>query len=370
MTKSNFDQSHKDLLQRILDYNLRLDSPEDRRSTESLLQENEQAKKLHDSLQRAMNPLGHWSVDPPADDLSSRTLAFIKQHESAQLLAQSSAAIAAQEPPVMAGGSDKSARPGPLGAAPLPGRGFWVMTNLRDLAAAAAGIMILIWVMQPALNHARHFSQQTACAANLRNNHLALKNYAADHSGFLPYVRQKKGDVWWNIGDKGERNRSNTRSYFLLVKGNYLKASDFICSGTSKTQRSQLTVSPETLKNLKDFMCRADVNYSFRLIFDGKPQPLTQRTRYVIIADQNPLFADVDYDNLPNKPLTLTANLDLRNSPNHARRGQNILTIDGAVRFKINPLYGPGQDNIFTIRTVNRYTGNELPGENDTFMAP
>ncbi|MCH9022068.1 MAG: hypothetical protein IID32_04825 [Planctomycetes bacterium] len=368
MTKSNFDQNQKELLQRILDYNLRLDSPEDRAHTESLLQENEQAKKLHDSLQLAMNPLGHWSVDPPAGDLSPRTLAFIKQHEqSAQLLAQSSAAIAAQVPPVISG---RSAQPGPLGAAPLPRRGFWVMTNLRDLAAVAAGIMILIWVMQPALNHARHFSQQTACAANLRSNHLALKNYAADNSGFLPYVRQKKGDVWWNIGDEGERNRSNTRSYFLLVRGNYLNASDFFCSGTSNTQRSQLTVSPEILKNLKDFMCRADVNYSFRLIFDGKPQPLNQGTRYVIIADQNPLFADVDSDNLPNKPLTLTANLNLRNSPNHARRGQNILTIDGAVRFKINPLFGPRKDNIFTIRTVNRYRGNELPGDDDTFMAP
>jgi len=213
MTKSNFDQNQKDLLQRILDYNLHLDNPEDREHTESLLQQNEQAKTLHDSLQHAMNPLDQWSVDPPASDLTTRTLAFIKQHEkSAQLLAQSSAAIAAQDPPVIADSSDRSARPSRLGAAPQPRRGFWVMTNLRDLAAAAAGIMILIWVMQPALNHARHFSQQTACAGNLRNSHLALQSYAADNSGFLPYVRQKKGDVWWNIGDDSDQNRSNTRN--------------------------------------------------------------------------------------------------------------------------------------------------------------
>ena len=370
MTQSNFDQNQKDLLQRILDYNLRLDSPEDREHTESLLQKDDQAKTLHDSLQRAMNPLDQWSVDPPASDLTTRTLAFIKQHQSAQLLAQSSAAIAAQVPPVISGSSDRSPQASPLGAAPLPRRGFWVMANLRDFAAAAAGIMILIWVMQPALNHARHFSQQTACAANLRNNHLAIRSYAADNSGFLPYVRQKKGDIWWNIGGKGERNRSNTRSYFLLVKANYLNASDFYCPAVSNTERSKLTFKPETLEKLKDFMCRADVNYSFRLIFDGKPHLLNQRTQYVIIADQNPLFANVDCDNLPNEPLTLTASLNLRNSPNHARRGQNVLTIDGAVRFKINPLYGPRQDNIFTINKLNRYKGNELPGENDTFIAP
>jgi len=369
MTKSHFDQNQKDLLQRILDYNLHLDSPEDREHTESLLQQNEQAKNLHDSLQHAMNPLGHWSVDPPASDLSTRTLAFIKQHQSAQLLAQSSAAIAAQDPPVISGSSDRSPRPGRLGAAPLPRRGFWVMTNLRDLAAAAAGIMILIWVMQPALNHARNFSQQITCAGNLRNNHLALINYADDNSGFLPYVKQKKGDVWWSIGDKGERNCSNTRSYFLLVKADYLKASDFFCPAVPNTQRPQLTFNLETLKKLKDFMSREDVNYSFRLIFDGKPQPLTQRTQVVIIADQNPLFADVDYENLPNGTLTLAANL-IRNSPNHAQRGQNILTNDGAVHFKINPLFGIRQDNIFTIRTVNRYRGNELPVGNDNFIAP
>ena len=135
MTKPNFDQNQKDLLQRLLDYNLQIDSGEDRKQTESLLQKDDQAKSLHDTLQRAMNPLNHWSVDPPASDLTTRTLAFIKQHEqSAQLLAKSSAAIAAQDPLAI---SDRLNQPSRGGADPLPRRGFWVMGNLRDLVAAA-----------------------------------------------------------------------------------------------------------------------------------------------------------------------------------------------------------------------------------------
>ena len=90
------------------------------------------------------------------------------------------------------------------------------------------------------------------------------------------------------------------------------------------------------------------------------------------MTDQNPLFVNIDCETPPaNGSVTLDESLSQANSVNHHQRGQNVLTLDGAVRFHASRFVGADRDDIFTIKSVDRYRGNEMPlSNNDVFIAP
>lgn len=355
MNKSSFNHDHKDKLQKVLDYQFNLDSPQDHQATESLISQDAQARKLQESLQKTLSPLDQLEDFPVPSDLTQRTLQLITQHRQAQSVAQASAAIVAKPD------SYKQ-----------EGRSRWVLASMREWIAVAASIMLMFWVMQPGLRQARSQSQQIACFGQMRNVGQALASYASANGGYLPHVKQQPGVVWWNVGEEGEENRSNTRNLFLLVKQGYVDSGAFLCPGSGKQSPKKIPVDAEVLEKLQDFICRMHVNYSIRLSPKKYHQQIPRVSQVIIMTDQNPLFVNIDCERPPEGGVvTLNESLSQANSLNHGQRGQNILTLDVAVRFHASRFIGVNRDDIFTIQSVERYLGKEMPqSRDDVFIAP
>lgn len=352
------NEQRLDKLQRLLDYQFKLDDPAERVETERLLAEDDDARQIDQALRKTLEPLTAWQDEAAPAGLAERTMEYIRQHEQAQVMARASAAIGSRRASAKA---EKEVN---------GSRGRWVLHSVRDLVAVAAGIMIIVLVSQPGFRHARQLSRQQQCAAQMAEVGAGTVRYANDNQGYLPYVKHQPGAVWWNVGNQNADNTSNTRNPFLLVKGGYLPARVFVCPGTEHKGHRVVYIDPQRLKLMQDFASRDQVNYSFRLMFDKRNLQLDKATGIPMMTDQNPLFAGFN-GTRGELDLGLEANLQQVNSPNHGGRGQSILYPDGRVRFVSERHVGPGDDDIFTIKSATRYRGNELPeSEEDIFIAP
>ncbi|MBN1765937.1 MAG: hypothetical protein JW860_11810 [Sedimentisphaerales bacterium] len=354
------DRSELDNLKRLMDYQLHLDDPRQRQQTEELLDKDKQAQKLNDSLKQILDPLGSWSDEPAPEGLADRTLELITQHEQARTMAAASEAIARRQDSGYHQRRDRHSRV------------RWVLGNLRDLVTVAACLMLAVTALRPGLQHARQRSNQIQCAKNMAMTSQALYEYAQDNNNMLPNAGYTPGSVWWKVGAEDKNDNSNTRNVFLLIKGDYLPPETFICPGSKKKPSFRIKIDPELLAKLQDFASREQVNYSFRLFIDKKYLDHTGQklSDGLIMADQNPLFADFDIDRQKELDLTVDPSLLRVNSPNHGGIGQNILYNDGHVDFTSARHMGPSLDDIYTIKDVNRYHGTELPADNDIFIAP
>ena len=358
--KHSFNNSNKKTLQKILDYHFNLDSPDQRQATEALISQDPQARKLHQSLEQTLTPLESLHDEPVPADLSQRTVQMIAQHRQAQSLARNSAAIAGLD---QNSGQDSLKR---------ESRSRWVLANVREWVAVAASIMLMFWVMQPGLRQARNQSRQVAYLSQLQQAGQSLFTYAASNDGYLPHVNFQPGGVWWNVGERGEQNHSNTRKLYLLVRQNYANPDAFLCPGSDKKSPKKIPIDSQTLQKLRDFICRMHVNYSTRLSSQSVQQQIPRVSQVIIMTDQNPLFINIDCETPPEGgTVTLDESLSQSNSPNHRQRGQNVLMLDGAVRFHASRFVGKEGDDIFTINRVERYQGNEMPqSSDDSFLAP
>jgi hypothetical protein len=353
MKKEFLNNDQKKKLQQVLDYKFNLDSPHERKATQALISQDPQAKQLHQKLEQTLSPLNILQDEPVPTGLSQRTLEMIAQHRQAQSLAISSAAIAGQVPK-------------------RESRTRWVLANLREWVAVAASIVLIFYVMQPGLRQVRSQSQQVACLSQLQKVGQSLSSYAAANGGYLPHINFQPGDVWWNVGEKGEQNHSNTRKLYLLIKNRYANPDAFICSGSEKKSPKQIPINDESLQQLRDFICRMHVNYSISLSPKKVHQERPRSSQVIILTDQNPLFVNIDCETPPdNGVVKVDDSLRQANSPNHNQRGQNVLMLDGSARFHASRFVGKDGDDIFTIDKVNRYQGNEMPeSSQDIFLAP
>ena len=91
------------------------------------------------------------------------------------------------------------------------------------------------------------------------------------------------------------------------------------------------------------------------------------------MADLNPLFERLPRDYSNSFKLELSEALKTLNSSNHGRRrrGQNVLSGDGGVKFLKVRHIGIEQDDIYRLRGILIYQGIEVPSrEADIFLAP
>jgi len=342
-------KSDRDKLQSLLDYHLNLDDPDQHSRTQELLSQDQQAKSLSDALASVLKPLAGWSDEPAPDGLAQRTMEFIRQKNQAQLqsLAKASAAIYAQ-PDGKKTDVNKDAS-----------RGRWVLANLRDMIAVAASIMLLLIVSQPSMRYMRDVSRRQQCAGQMARIGNAAEQYSQSNAGQLPYVSAPAGGPWW----QQRKDEKNNRDSMVLVRKGYLPERVLRCPGARLTIR----VSPQTARQLQEF-AESPVSYSFRLVPESSHAGW--KISGPIMADKNPLFTE--RANFRQGALDLGYDSSLRyiNSPNHNRRGQNILYRDGSVQFSDKRHLDAALDDIFTIEGTTRYEGNELPAINDIFIAP
>lgn len=343
MTELNNQQK-----QLLFDYCLGLTSEEVTAEAEHLIATNKQAAEIQSKLKAALSPLKTLESESCPDSLAEgtiwrlRNVARSSQLRLEQLLADEQAKSI----------TDKSR--------------FW--KNIGEIVATAAVIVFVAGVFIAPLNLARQKSRQQACLMQLQRIGQGINSYSSDHDGKLPAVATATGAPWWKVGYQGKENQSNTRHIWLLVKGDYVKPTDFICPGRSRCQTAQLT--PCQVQNYNDFPSKKHVTYSFR-VRCNKFADAVSHGRKILAADSNPLF-----ESLPNdysKPLKLEPSIDslLLNSINHNNRGQNVLFCDGSSEFLRSRQIETSGDDIFTLQDTATYKGVEVPAhETDAFLAP
>ena len=339
------DEHQKQLL---FDYCIGLTSGKQAAEAEALISSNKQAGEISSKLKAALAPLDSAESEVCPDELVESTIGRLNNLARSSQLRLQQLLASEQGRPVVAKNR------------------FWL--DLGRRLATAAVFMIAGSILITSLNFARQKYWQHQCQMQLSRISQGINNYSSDNDGKLPAVAAAAGTPWWKVGYQGNENHSNTRPVWLLVKGRYVKAADFVCPAARQSTAMQLDTSQ--LKNYNDFPNRKCITYSFRIRCNKSSKEHTPG-RKVLTADLNPLF-----ENLPNNysgPFKLQLNQDLLtiNSVNHNRRGQNVLFGDGSIRFKRGRRLGISEDDIFTLQNTRVYQGIEVPSsEADAFLAP
>jgi hypothetical protein len=233
-------------------------------------------------------------------------------------------------------------------------------------------VIITASVLLPALGYLRYHSRLQRCQMQQGSFFQGLSNYVSDHDGHQPTVAATVGAPWYKVGYQGIENHSNTRKIYLLVQGDYVKLSSFVCPGSRHGRIIQAT--PSQIRAYKDFPDRSCVTYSFQINCRqmGNGQLLCQK---VVMADCNPLFEELVKDFSKPFKLKIDRKSSTLNSSNHRyfgnRRGQNVLLDDGHVEFLRTRYVDVSKDDIFTLQDTDVYQGSEVPScETDFFLAP
>ncbi len=331
----------------LFDYCLDLTSEEHAEEAQELISNNTEAAEIYSKIKSSLEPLENIELQRCPDDLVERTISLVNEHadSSRQQLEQLLAVEQTKKVPVRIG--------------------FW--SNLVEMAAVAASIMLIVGILVPTMSFARQKHIQNKCGLQMSSFFDGLNNYIADHDGYQPSISIATGAPWWKVGYQGNENQSNTRRMYLLVRYSYVKPKIFICPGNKAG--GNLQIESSEIGNYKDFPDRRYVTYSFQISCrtsrNGK-----LRCRKVVMSDLSPLF-----EKLPNFDSTLRVHLDKElltvNSSNHNNRGQNVLFGDGRVEFHKTRRTGDAHDDIFTLQDTDIYQGVEVPScETDFFLAP
>lgn len=342
---SSLSAREKELL---FDHLVGLASEKESTEARELIKSNPEASVLYSGLKAGLAPLENMEPDTCPDELAESTvLRLMGAARSSQLSLGKLLAV------------EQGRKTTSL---------TWAWHGAGKVMAAAAAIVIFMGVSIPTLNFARQKSWGISCQRQLAQIAQGVNNYKFDHQGQMPTVASAEGAPWWKVGEKGDKNHSNTRNYWLLVKGNYVKPMNFVCPG--RRAGRIMKIDPAKVAKYNDFPGRQYVTYSFRLSCD-KSQKKHPLARTIVASDLNPLFERIPRDF--SKPLALKLNEHLLriNSSNHNRRGQNVLFRDGSVRFMKSRNIGISADDIFTLQNTKVYTGTEIPScETDAFLAP
>ncbi len=334
--------------QLLFDYCIGLTSEEETAKAEALISSNEEAAEIHSTLKAALAPLDSLEPETCPDDLAEGTIWRLNNFARSSQLQLQQLLATEQSRKVTA----KSR--------------FW--RNLGEMAATAAVILGIAGVLFPPLNLARQKSWQARCRTQMGSIFQGMSNYISDYDGQLPAVATTTGAPWWKVADQGKENHSNTRHIWLLVKRRYVAPADFVCPG--RRQGRALQFDPSKAKNCNDFPARRYITYSFP-IRCPKPQKGHTRISKVLMADLNPLFERLPRDYSNSFKLELSEALKTLNSSNHGRRGQNVLSGDGGVKFLRVRHIGIEQDDIYTLQGIRIYQGIEVPlREADILCAP
>ncbi|MDH7599204.1 MAG: hypothetical protein QHH07_06160 [Sedimentisphaerales bacterium] len=322
----------------LLDYGLGITSEAQSRQAEELIRNNPQAAALYQVIQNALSPLGCVDPQPCPDELVDRTVARLVQAAG------------------MERGADLRSRP------------VWFNSHVAQVAAIAAIVLFAVGVGIPAIAFAKNLCMRYRCQWQLARVYQGLAQYMSDFDGKMPSVVFAAGQPWWKVGYQGKENVSNTRSAWLLVRHGYVPIERFLCPGFIKRPGPGRI----NLSDYNDFPGREFIAYSYRLRSDGQDDAMAPAG--LIAADMNPLGERLPRNVAGSLSLTVDQELLTANSINHNRLGQNVLSINGAVRFVRTRHVGINQDDIYSIEGMRQgiqLTGCEVPANPaDAFLVP
>jgi hypothetical protein len=321
----------------LLEWHLNSQGDGDRSRIEAELHRDEELQAKSNRLGRILRPLDHWTVSSGSADLAERVLRVVEQSAT-------SGADAAFAP---------VAEPADSGIIRFP------FLRLRDLAAAAACIILLLGVSIPGVSALRSRSQRTFCANNLSGIFQGVGAYQAAYAGALPFAGFAQNAAW--LPDRNDRSpyTSNSRHVYLLLKHRFVaKPQIFLCPCAEDAE----PMNAADTANNDDFAGARNICYD-SLNLAGPSPNIRPAATIAYLGDANPLFVGARFNE----------GLDpqIANSPAHGGRGQTILILDGHAEYLRSPIYGSHKDNVWVIEGVRRYTGNEVTARpDDAFLVP
>lgn len=258
-----------------------------------------------------------------------------------RVVARVAAEIAAPKPKVVAPSNDRP---------PVILR----MGNLRDIIAAAAVIVLVVGLGVPGFLNMKSRNQRIGCANNLALLGQGLQQYAATYASSLPFAGWDASNSWQMQDAEREAAMPNRAHMFPLLQQAYVTDPRlFICPS-----KNDVPLTREDLESLRNFPEARNLSYAYYNMAGVRPR-LGDTPNLPILSDDNPLFEN-------GTPVFLLKRITgqdptLVNSTAHRGAGQNVLLIDGRVKFTKTPLVGIDNDNIWTLQNVVDYDGHEGP---------
>lgn len=295
-----------------------------------------------DRVHSLLSLLDADAVGAPPADLTSRTLEAIRAQQQRQRF---------NEQVQMLAGPRRS-----------------LDVDWRQVMTAAAVFILGAALLMPVMDRQQADSRRIAGAANLGGAGRAISSYAADNRGQMPRGEIRPGSVWWDVGRpesvNGRYVNSNSAHLYRLINLGYTNAATLTCPENAFANNEALTPQHN------DWTGPKAVSFSYQNQYRPQMLRLEEAPTMAVLADRNPLF-DVEGDHIVFKemiPLTAASRA-------HRGAGQNVLTADGNVTWKIRPtvdLFGQEQDdNIWAASGVDFYHGTELPSDAlDSFLVP
>lgn len=318
----------------LLEWHLGLIDGDARVRIEEELRRNSALKAKSDRLGRILQPLDHWTTGPVPAHLEAAILRRVRTDSTRERV--SGGAIE----------SEAYAPPGPR-------------YTLRDFLAVAACILLVFSVMIPGLSSARERSRRIACASNLKSVGDGVTMYQAAFGGWLPFAGIEDDAAWLPEASAARPYSSNSRHGFLLLKYELVNApSNFVCPSSSGS-----AMNDEDLAGAVDFKSASNISYD-GLNMAGPTPRAESNPESPYMSDHNPLFRGGRFNHLVDP--------DTANSRSHERLdGQNVLALDGGVRWMDSPIFGTRRDNVWLVDDLLTYNGTEAQSSpNDAFLVP
>lgn len=280
-----------------------------------------------DAVRRALSPLNAWQAPEPEASLVD---AIMREVETASPLKY--VASETRMP------SENETRPVRRG-----------MFTLPQFFAVAASIALVLSVLFPTVQRQNDRKFQQACLGNLSRVGQGWSMYTNAYDGAMPQVDAGGPMNWLNNPQRGELEP--------MVRLGFVPPHVFVCPTTEGRKFTDASAA----KDLAAFMQRTDL----RFYAVQHPAAIAQRLRgpmpLPVFADQNPLFANGQFNDVD----------ESANSPAHRGQGQNVLFTNVSAEFLKSPRFNLG-DNIWRVEgPIAKYTGIESPvSATDSFLIP
>ncbi len=227
---------------------------------------------------------------------------------------------------------------------------FW---SLREIVATAAMVVLMIGFAVPSLLAMRERNQRMGCSANLAALGFGMQQYAQIHNASLPFIGwNPRSHSWAPSSDPSLVTLPNRRHMYPLLQQAYVMTPRlFVCPA-----RGGVPMPAEEVRQRDDFLDSGNVSYAYFNMAGARPSA-QDNPALPVLADDNPMFDD-------GVPLFNRLGLRSRaalNSRAHRGAGQNLLVLDGHVKWITTPESGLDGDNIWTLQNVEDYTGREGP---------
>jgi prepilin-type processing-associated H-X9-DG protein len=301
----------------LVGYLLQALDPETQRQVESYLRSHPEAQHRLELLRHALQPLGaDADAGAPPSGLSVRTLAHIARHQCRNT---------ASGPRIY---RTLPSAPRPLPSQFASSRSWW---RRADVLVAATLLVAMVGVGAPMLPRLWRDQQVYVCQRNLQLFHQALMAYSDHHHGEFPKV-------------EAEPPRNIAGIFVPILNDSGLLAQDMTVNcppdGRHATPNCSVKQLEELQQNQPDQFRLLTRNlagcYAYSLGYrDGEDLVGLRRDS----GDTLPIMAD--------RPPTGMFGVGAGNSPNHGGKGQNVLYIDGHVRYATVRTAGFNGDDIY-----------------------